>query len=110
MRDPIFSSNAKQVPWSDLEPKGSDLKVVDGQPMDREQYDIEGWRLEHTYTPKGTGRVVPVWRATLEGLKRYTELRRTRREERKDAWLAREEEEDSFREYVNALDDAKPQR
>lgn len=108
--EPEFRGEARHIPWEELEPKGATLKVVDGQPMDREQYDVEDWRFEGSYSVSGSTSRVPIWRAPLGGLRRYAALRRDRKAEAREAYRDRVAEEDSFREYVDALDDAKPQR
>ena len=101
---------------------GSGYRAVGGVPMDEEQYRIEGW---HRAGPKGQdsfyvvphphrpgclqpSRRIEYWQPTLEGLRAYSRLLTERWEARIAAKKAREEHEDSFREYVNALDDAKP--
>ena len=41
---------------------------------------------------------------------RYWKAELARRSERREAWKEREAQEDEFTAYINALDDAKPQR
>lgn len=127
--EPTWGKDAREVTWEDLEPKDASLKFVDGMLMDREQYYTEGWRLEGYYTvshPHQPGcdqasRTIPIWRASLptapsrdeaepptRGLRGYAALQQQRRQDRRTSYLAREAEDQSFREYVDSLMDAKP--
>lgn len=73
------------------------MRWVGGQMMDEEQYTIERWTQEHGY-----------WFADVEGMRRYSELRRERRLGKRADWQERQETDASFREYADALEDAKP--
>lgn len=84
--------------------------------MDEEQFRVEGWRFRYEYEvqhPHVLGclqetRKIQIWEPSIDGLREYSRLRQSRKGERREAWKAREEEEESFREYVDGLDDAKP--
>lgn len=86
------------------------LRLVDGTAMTREQYETEGWHIVSTYVLHREGRpdqTMPVWRATLEGLQRYAALRAQRRHEKRVARQARDEEDESFRRYIDSLGETK---
>lgn len=109
MRSNEFAADAEHVPFDQLPDIGfPNLRLVDGQLMDREQYDVCDYRLEGTYTPQGTDRKVPIWRASLVGLQNYGRLRHQRSQERHAAYLAREEEDRAMNEWIDELEDAKP--
>lgn len=86
-------------------PGRPDIRLVNGAWMDREQYELEGWF--QTTIP---GDKQPYWVARLDGLRRYGHLLRERTQQRRLSWQARNAEDESFRQYVDALDDAKPTR
>jgi hypothetical protein len=58
-----------------------------------EQYHMERW--ERTFVGPAA-----YWRASRDGLQAYLDLRGDLRDERKAAWQAREEEDESWREAV----------
>lgn len=109
MREPQFRDGARHLRWDELTEVDANHRLVDGQPMTQEQYDVEDWRFEGTYT-RSDGKEIPMWRAPLAGLRAYSALRRERQAERREAYRDRIAEEDEFTAYVNALDDAKPKR
>lgn len=82
------------------------LRFVNGQWMDREQYDTEQWHVVKEETTED-GQPYLYWRATLGGLIRYGRLLYERDEERYAVARTRREQEDEFRDYVESLDDAK---
>lgn len=107
-------------PFSNLPHFEDGLRYVNGMVMDEEQYGIEGWHIVGYYIAED-GTKVPYWKALLPwepdqdvirgkpdyGLRGYARLLMKRKADKKVAWETRQEEEDAFREYVDALLDAK---
>lgn len=94
-------------PFQSLRDDGGGFRWVGSTVMDREQYELEGWHIDGFYVQED-GRREPYWKATLSGLRAYSRLSRDRRAEKKAAWQTREEAEQEFRDYVDALADARP--
>ena len=84
-----------------------ELRWVGGAMMDAEQYDIEGWRIVDVEL-LDDGREVPIWQADARGLREYGRLLRERRERRIAAAALRRAEDASWRDHVDAFDDARP--
>ena len=97
-------------PFDTLEPLPGhpEYRLVAGSWMGRDEYEICGWHVVGEYTENGKPQ--RYWKAELAGLQRYGQIREARRSERREAWKEREAQEDEFTAYINALDDAKPQR
>jgi hypothetical protein len=84
-----------------------EYRQVDGTWMGREQYDAEGWHVHRDFTrPDGT--TGWYWKADLDAIYRYSELRLQRRDDRRRQWQERDEADDEYRRYIDALEDAKP--
>ncbi len=86
-----------------------EYRLVAGTWMDREQYDAEGWHVVGQH-PSEHGEVILDWKAELGGLQRYGRLIHQRDVDRKRAWQTRNEADDEFAAYIEALEDAKPTR
>lgn len=83
-------------------PEDKSRRYVNGSWMEREEYDVCDWQLLKTYTTD-SGNKGSYWAAPLAGLLRYSELRRQRRAEKKQAWQARQEADDSWSSHVESL-------
>jgi CubicO group peptidase (beta-lactamase class C family) len=76
-----------------------ELRIVNGASMDFEQCQTEQWQLVKPYT-RDDGTRSGYWVATLEGLRRYGELQRKRREDRITSARERRETEDAWSQEV----------
>ncbi len=73
------------VPFHKLPEIAAGLRLVGTSVMDQEQYDVEMWHEE-----RGD------WRPTVEGMRRYVQLRASRKDQRKVAWQSRTEADDAW--------------
>lgn len=102
--DRRFSPQFETLP--NMPGEGPELRMVGGQWMDREQYRAECWHIAGEYVNDNGPQFL--WRATLAGLHAYAQLRREQKSQRHELWLARDQADQEFRDYVDALLDAKP--
>src|SRR5687767_12818128 len=74
-------------------------RLVDGVWMDYEQYQTEQWEVVRTYT-RDDGSTGAYWQATLDGLRRYGQLRRSREEAKRAERRYRREADDEWSEHI----------
>lgn len=85
-----------------------DLRWVDGQFMSSEQYHAEGWHVVDVYELEGHDEPGWAWQAELPGLLAYSRKQAQRRTDARASFNRRNEEDASFRAYVDAVEDAAP--
>lgn len=78
------------------------LRWVNGQAMDREEYDTCGWFVVGSHVADN-GKTVTIWKAELEGLQRYGAISHARTEAAKAAARARREYQDETDAYYSTL-------
>lgn len=89
-------------------PSHPERRLVDGTWMDQEQYDVEGWHVVGEYD-REDGTKTLYWKATLDGLQRYSQIKAKRRQDRHETWKARQEADDQWSsEIQQMIDDQKP--
>ena len=103
------------VRFDDLPDAGGGLRHVGPQVMDREQFEVEEWRItgvwtsEHPHRPGCTAKPMEVayWEPSIGGIRRYAALIRKRREERRLAYRTRQEKDDEWTRHVESLVDGR---
>jgi hypothetical protein len=94
-----------------MTPDFQTLPILPGHPtyrlvgnlwMDAEEYTVCGWQLVKTYT-RDDGTKSGYWAASLDGLRRYGQILRKRREDRIAAAVNRRDQDDEWSSHVQSL-------
>jgi hypothetical protein len=87
-------------PFNTLEPLAGhpELREVNGSWMSEAQYTAEGWFVIREYT-RDDGKTVRYWACSLEGIRKYGQMKQQRR----SAWQARRDAEDEYSDSITEL-------